>query len=348
MGSSCWPRSWTPVGSSTWRRSTAGRRSTRRSGVPFRASFACLWCGAAHVVRSPDDLEGWAQLCPDCVGKAGDNGFLRFRLKQALAERGAAARAGGGPDASAPADPAPGDPAATAGRSAVDAGADAAAEMRAYYEARAPEYDDWYLRRGRYAHGAIDDAVWNADLAVAGRWLDGLPLGGELVELAAGTGWWSPLLASRGELSLYDTSPTALDRARDRLVAHGLRAHLHVRDAWDEPDRQVDGVFAGFWLSHVERDRLLEFLALVRRWLRPGGRLAFIDSLPDHASSARDHPRPADDRSLRRLADGRAFTIVKVYRSPTDFAEVLAAAGFVDIQARTTSRFFVLGTAVSP
>jgi hypothetical protein len=26
-----------------------------------------------------------------------------------------------------------------------------------------------------------------------------------------------------------------------------------VRDAWDEPDRQVDALFTGFWLSHVPR-----------------------------------------------------------------------------------------------
>ena len=63
---------------------------------------------------------------------------------------------------------------------------------------------------------------------------------GEIVELAAGTGWWSPLLASKGELSLYDAAPAPLDRARERLVAHRLRAHLHVRDAWAEPDRPVD------------------------------------------------------------------------------------------------------------
>ena len=60
--------------------------------MPFRASFDCLWCGTAHITRGPDDLEGWAQLCPDCVGKAGDNGFLRFRLRQALTERGAATK----------------------------------------------------------------------------------------------------------------------------------------------------------------------------------------------------------------------------------------------------------------
>jgi SAM-dependent methyltransferase len=322
--------------------------------MPYRASFDCLWCGAAHTCRSPEDLEGWAQLCPECVGKAGDNGFLRFRLRQALAERsGAAGSASPGPSQAGPVLPAPSGgtmfapgppgPAAAPTTTAVAATDD----LVEYYEARAPEYDDWYLRRGRYARGAIHDAAWHAELDSAGRWLDGLPWRGEIVELAAGTGWWSPLLASKGELSLYDAASAPLERARERLVAHRLRAHLHVRDAWTEPDRTVDGVFTGFWLSHVERDRLGDFLALVRRWLKPGGRFAFVDSLADPASGAADHPAPADDRSVRRLDDGRSFTIVKVFRSPAEMAAALRAAGFVAVETRATGRFFVLGTATA-
>src|SRR5262245_15751362 len=108
--------------------------------MPFRPTFACLWCGAAHTVRGPDDLEGWAQLCPDCVGKAGDNGFPRFRLRQALEERGAAARGGG----TAVADP-PVVAETPVTPPAPPAAADRGAEMIAYYQARAGEYDDWYL-----------------------------------------------------------------------------------------------------------------------------------------------------------------------------------------------------------
>ena len=200
---------------------------------------------------------------------------------------------------------------------------DPEAALVPYYEARAGEYDDWYLRRGRYERGAIHDAAWNAELDMAGRWLDALPIRGEIVELAAGTGWWSPLLASKGELSLYDANAATLDRARDRLVAHGLRAHIHVRDAWAEPDRAVDAVFAGFWLSHIPRARLGSFLGLVHRWLKPGGRFAFIDSLPDPQSSAADHPTPADDVSVRRLDDGREFTIVKVFYTPAELEAAL-------------------------
>jgi demethylmenaquinone methyltransferase/2-methoxy-6-polyprenyl-1,4-benzoquinol methylase len=285
-----------------------------------RATFDCLWCGRSWTTRSPDDLEGWAQLCPDCLGKAGDNPFLKFRLRDAITARGSAGKA--------KADPAP------ATNSMVD-----------YYQARAGEYDDWYLRRGRYERGPIHDTAWHAELDGAGTWLDAQPLRGEIVELAAGTGWWSPLLASKGELWLYDAAEAPLERARERLLAHRLRAHIHVRDAWAEPDRQVDGVFCGFWLSHVERARTAEFLGLVRRWLTPGGTFAFIDSRPDAYSSAVDHPAPADDLSVRRLDDGREFTIVKVYREPPELEAALLDAGFTNPEITTTGRFFVLGRA---
>jgi len=302
------------------------------AATPPRTTFACLWCGRSWTVRTGDDLEGFAQLCPDCLGKAGDNPFLRFRLRAALEARAAAA-----PSAAS------GRPAAAASEPSSDR------TLVEYYEARAAEYDDWYLRRGRYAHGPIHDAAWNAELDTAGRWLDGLPMRGRIVELAAGTGWWSPLLAGKGELWLSDAAEAPLDRARERLLAHGLRAHLHVRDAWAEPEGDPAGaLFAGFWLSHVERTRTGAFLELAGRWLAPGGRIALIDSLPDPRSGAADHDPPVDDLSVRRLADGREFTIVKVHRSADEVAAALAAAGFVDVDVGSTGRFFLLATGVKP
>jgi demethylmenaquinone methyltransferase/2-methoxy-6-polyprenyl-1,4-benzoquinol methylase len=302
-----------------------------------RPTFDCLWCGRSWTTRSADDLEGWAKLCPDCLGKAGDNAFLRFRLRDALAARGASR-------------PVPTElpEAQTADRLPLTVQPLAAGDqMVAYYEARAPDYDDWYLRRGRYARGPIHDAAWNAELDVAGRWLDALPIEGEIVELAAGTGWWSPLLASKGQLSLYDAAAAPLERARERLLAHGLRAHIHIRDAWAEPDRAVDALVFGFWLSHVERDRTAAFLALAHRWLKPGGTVAILDSLPDPQSGAADHEPVADDMATRRLDDGREFTIVKVYRPPNELATALSDAGFHGVEATTTGRFFVLATAVA-
>ena len=279
------------------------------------APFTCLWCGTEHTPRSVDDLEAWARLCPDCLGRADENAFLKFRLRQALEARGRAGATG-----------------------------DLDAELVRYYEARAGEYDDWYLRRGRYEHGPIHDQAWAAELDTAGRWLDGLTMGDDIVELAAGTGWWSTLLASKGTLSAYDAAGAPLDKARDRLLAHGLRAHLHIRDAWAEPERAVDALFTGFWLSHVPRDRLAEFLALAHRWLKPGGRFAAIDSLPDPQSGAADTTWLDAEVQRRRLSDGREFRVRKVLYTPGELEAALTGAGFSDVDVTTTGRFFVLAT----
>jgi SAM-dependent methyltransferase len=345
--------------------------------MPFRESFDCLWCGRQYGVRDPSDLEGWAQLCPDCVGRAGENAFLRFRVKAALAER---ATASAGSTAAVPsatgatdATNSPLDASTPAIATASPAGASAAAaataspaaapattvasppaawqaglqaEMVANYAARAPEYDDFYLRRGRYQRGPIHDTVWQVELDVVTRWLDEQPIRGEIVELAAGTGWWSPLLAQKGELWAYDAAEAPLDKARDRLLAHRLRAHLHVRDAWAEPDRQVDSVFSGFWLSHVPRAQLAEFLNLVRRWLKPGGGFFFIDSRRDpQAGPEWQRSEVAPEIQLRSLDDGRQFRVVKVFYEPAELADALRAAGFVQPEIRTTDRFFVFGSA---
>jgi demethylmenaquinone methyltransferase/2-methoxy-6-polyprenyl-1,4-benzoquinol methylase len=281
------------------------------------------------------------------LGRAGENAFLRFRLRAALEARAAAGAAVNGPRVVPQMEPGPLTP--QAGTSPTPAAWSPEADLVPYYEARAAEYDDWYLRRGRYAHGPVQDLAWQMELDAATTWLDGLPLGGEIVELAAGTGWWSALLATKGRLHAYDAAAAPLDRARDRLVAHGLRAHLHVRDAWAPADRAVDALFTGFWLSHVPRERLGAFLALARGWLRPGGTYAAIDSLPDPASGTRDRlAAPGPDLSRRRLADGREFTIPKIHYAPAGLAAALEAAGFTSVEVRASGRFFLLARATAP
>lgn len=218
-------------------------------------------------------------------------------------------------------------------------------EMIAYYAARAGEYDEWYLRTGRYAHDSANDAAWMTDLDLAARWLDGVSMNGELVELATGTGWWSPHLAAKGRLTLYDASAEMLEFARARLLGMGRSAAFEVRDAWAEPDRHVGGLFAGFWLSHVSRDRLADFLSLAHRWLAPGGTFAFIDSRQDPASGAIDHRPPLDGVQLRRLDDGRSFRVRKIYYSRDELDGALMNAGFADAKVETTERFFLLGSA---
>jgi len=243
---------------------------------------------------------------------------------------------------------APGDPTAPgvagAARRAIDPSR-LDAGIRDWFAALGAGWDDLYLRRGSYTRGPVRDLAWEMELDAVTQWLDRLPLRGTIVELAAGTGWWSPLLASKGELSLYDANEVVLDVARGRLVAHGLRAHLHARDAWAEPDRAVDAVFAGFWISLVPDDRLAAFLALVGRWLEPRGTFAFIDRLGDPEIDAVDDPAPVDGLSRRRLPDGREVIIPVVARGPGVLAQALRDTGFASVALEQTGRFFVMGAA---
>ena len=275
--------------------------------MPFRDRFDCLWCGTPHVTRAPSDLEGWAQLCPTCLGKAGTNEFLRTRLRSALAERG---RAGGSEEGGANA------PLTTA----MPRAAPARPPARAFP-------DDWFLRRGAFEHGAIHDTAWNAELDVVTRWLDGLGLRGRIDEPAAGTGFFSPLLAEHGELHASDEDGAALDLARDRLVAHRLRAHLHVADPWAVPEPgRADAVLAGFLTGRVRGAGLDRGLASLRERLARGGRLAIIDLRPDPQGGP---------------PDGIPWT----WHDPVALEAAIGRVGFDGIRVTTTGRFFLLATA---
>ena len=70
----------------SWERVSYSSPAARRC----RSATGSTACGAARRTwsRRRTTLEGWAQLCPACLGKAGTNPFLRTRLRTALAERG--------------------------------------------------------------------------------------------------------------------------------------------------------------------------------------------------------------------------------------------------------------------
>jgi len=304
--------------------------------MPYRADFRCLWCGAAWTTRGADDLEGWAQLCPACLGRAGSNRFLRARLREALAER-AAHRA---PE---PAPPGPITPTGHAGSgpTRTDVGADttpgragpgSATGRRSGARPAVAFPDDWFLRRGPFERGALHDAAWAAELDVVTRWLDAQPLGGRIAEPAAGVGFFSPLLAERGELHASDADGGALDLARSRLVAHHLLAHLHAADPWAYPaegDKPFDALVAAFLLGRVRRAGLDLAADLFRARLRSGGALAVVDLRPDPAGG----PPP-----------GAAWT----YHDPAEAGAALARAGFTAISVSHTGRFFLTLSATAP
>jgi SAM-dependent methyltransferase len=221
--------------------------------------------------------------------------------------------------------------------------------QQAYYDARAPEYDEWWERRGRYDHGPAENAAWFSERAEVEAYLAALPVGPEVLELACGTGNWTGLLLARARaLTALDGSPQMLARHAARWPDPRITRRRTDLFDW-RPAGTYDTVAFAFWLSHVPPGRLPAFLAAVRAALAPGGRCFFVDSRPDPATTTPDQPLPAgrrEHRLRRRLNDGREFTIVKVFHDPEALAAAFAAAG-LRAEVRTTARFFLYGSAVA-
>lgn len=152
------------------------------------------------------------------------------------------------------------------------------AEQRAFYRARAPEYDEWWQRRGRYDRGPELAEEWDRQVAQVAAALGTFEATGDVLEMAGGTGWRTRRLARTARhLTVLDASPEALDLNRDRVGRADVEYVVADLFTWP-PQRTYDVVFFSFWLSHVPRARFPAFWALVRSCLAPGGRVFLIDN----------------------------------------------------------------------
>ncbi|MGW1749574.1 class I SAM-dependent methyltransferase [Streptomyces sp. NPDC002092] len=188
------------------------------------------------------------------------------------------------------------------------------AEQLAYYRAGAAEYDRPYAQL--------------ADLQELLASIDGLPIAGDVLELACGTGQWTRLLATRARsVTAVDAAAETLALARARTDARTVEFVEADLFEW-RPPRRHDTVFFAFWLSHVPPARLPRFLSTVAEALAPGGKAIFIDDGPAEAATEdvlADHPVPA---AVRRLDDGSEYRIVKVFHDARALTRDLAALGW--------------------
>lgn len=194
-------------------------------------------------------------------------------------------------------------------------------EQKRYYAERAPEYDDWWYRRGRYELEPDALARWRADVAEAAAALEAFAPGGRVLELAAGTGIWTRKLVGPADRVV------AVDANAETLALNTSDAELVRADVFEwRPTERFDLVFFSFWLSHVPEVRFDEFWSLVHGALEPGGRVFLVDSgAGDTAHTGSDQ---AEGEETRSLADGRTFRIVKRRRRPDELAERVGPLGF--------------------
>jgi 2-polyprenyl-3-methyl-5-hydroxy-6-metoxy-1,4-benzoquinol methylase len=185
----------------------------------------------------------------------------------------------------------------------------------AYYRARAAEYDATSYRD-----------VHRADRRVAAL-VRHLQPGGDLLEIACGTGLWTRHLAGcAATVTAIDAAPEMIALARQRITAHTVTFVTADVLTW-APPRRFDTIFFAFWLSHVPPPDFGQFWSLLRNALATGGRVLFVDDQPA-AADLETYVAGSGEVVERRLRDGTRHRLIKVIRHPEDLTRQLTQLGW--------------------
>ena len=192
--------------------------------------------------------------------------------------------------------------------------------MQAYYAQRAREYERVYDKPER-----------QADLAQLRVDVPALFTGTRVLEIACGTGYWTPLIAAQAAAVLaLDSAEATLAIARSKQYPKA-KVRFEQGDAYRLPEwpEAFSACFAGFWWSHVPLGRLDAFLFALGGRLAPGARVVFLDNRYVEGSSTPILRRDADGNGYqaRRLADGSSHEVLKNFPAPGELEARLARHG---------------------
>lgn len=220
-------------------------------------------------------------------------------------------------------------------------------EQKAYYRARAAEYDEWWERTGRHDRGPDFRDSWEREKASVYGALRDFDARGHVLELAAGTGNFTRSLAGTADhITAVDASAETLAIAEAKVadVEGGCPVDFVVADLFDwRPGRRYDVVCFSFWLSHVPEERFEAFWSMVDRALVPGGRFFCVDTLWDAGAVT------ASSQVVARELGGRQYRVVKVLHQPDDLRARLEGLGWtVEARALDDEFFYTTGVRSDP
>src|SRR5215472_121061 len=170
---------------------------------------------------------------------------------------------------------------------------ESACSLGNYYAERAAEYDEVYLKPER-----------QADLARLKQLLPRLVAGKRVLEIAAGTGYWTQVLAqTAAAITATDVNAETIAIAAQRDYGPAP-VSLRTADAYrlDKVAGEFDLVFCGFWWSHIGRADIPRFLAGVRARTGPGTTLVLVDNkyVPGSSTPISRTSPDGDTYQLRR------------------------------------------------
>ncbi|MBG6080166.1 class I SAM-dependent methyltransferase [Rubrivivax gelatinosus] len=186
---------------------------------------------------------------------------------------------------------------------------------------------DYYKRRAAYYERVYHRPERQADLRAMEASLAAPFAGRRVLEIACGTGWWTPHAARDAQRWLAtDANPETMDVAR----AKALPAVVEFRqvDAYTLDglgDETFDAAFSGCWWSHVPLQALPGWLATLHARLEPGARVVMLDNSFVQTSSTPLTRRDEAGNTYqdRVLDDGSVHEVLKNFPTPDEAFAVL-------------------------
>ena len=195
------------------------------------------------------------------------------------------------------------------------------ASMASYYVKRASYYERVYHKPER-----------QTDLRNLEQWLAPHFAGRRVLEIACGTGWWTPHAARQAARWLAtDLNAETMAVARAKPMPQRVNGaqgkggtdivEFRTVDAYtlaELGEESFDAGFAGCWWSHVPLQRLPEWLSTLHARLESGARVVMLDNSYVQTSST---PISRSDEhgntyQTRPLDDGSLHEVLKNFPTP--------------------------------
>jgi SAM-dependent methyltransferase len=186
---------------------------------------------------------------------------------------------------------------------------------------------DYYKRRAAYYERVYFKPERQDDLRAMEAWLPTPFAGRRVLEVACGTGWWTPHGARNAARWLAtDLNPETMDVARAKALPPSVEFRAVDAFSFAELGTETfDGAFAGCWWSHLERERLPGWLERLHARLEPGARVVMLDNSFVQTSSTPISRTDAHGNTYqdRTLDDGSVHEVVKNFPTAEEAFAVL-------------------------
>ena len=191
--------------------------------------------------------------------------------------------------------------------------------MKQYYTERAPVYDRIY-----------DYPERQEDFRFMENYIPEQLKGLDVIEIAAGTGYWSQFIVQQTKTLLAtDASIETLRELEKKDLTNNIATKVTDAYSLKEINGSFNGAFAGLWLSHIPKKRLTDFLGSLHQKLSPGAKVVFMDNTNAQCDRLPLAHTDAEGNTYqdRALDNGTMYRIIKNFLSEVELTEAIEGFG---------------------